>query len=210
MRFVCGILLLSFALPSHSQFIAKLGLEYRITPIDLVGVNRTPVVPQSRDELLSGPGLKLNLEAYLLSRLSLNFTTHFRYDHLIYEQYVDSIFLVGVGKSVQNLFIDYQFSVNYWTEIRKDNRLYFGLGAALMGRESEYHTTSIVMINNVPTLLSADGNFDYEALSLNMGFEFKDKLCIGLVLYFIPSHKFIGAETLMIPALDIQYCIIKF
>ncbi|MCG2429693.1 hypothetical protein [Aequorivita xiaoshiensis] len=188
----------------------KAGSDYRITPI-YDGIKlKEDILRTSIDSQNSGAAIFYGVEFFPWKNLSINFNHSFHYTLFYLESFDGSEDDLGGEASVNELFYDFHFFINYYFKIFDESEIFIRLGKSMMNRNSNYTTNEALYDDNgnLAIGISSQGNFNFSPYNAGLGFK-KNKVEVLLGIYSTSITPYLVGEDFIIPYFNLAYTIGK-
>lgn len=196
--------------PSQNSFNLKLGVGYRISPVNLsrhTGSIFDPNVPvyYERDKQLTGTSLLVG-GFYLLrkQKIAISLLNSFRYDHV----YFKSDFNQAVGEEKKAFISDIHLGISKFISLKNNHKQFqLGLGFSFMNNGTDYYYVEKSVAPSGDTVVfEFNSDFSYKTFDLLMGYQV-NQFSFELVNRFSLHHKFNDKGQLYLPEIRVGYSI---
>ncbi len=121
----------------QGKLFLSLGSEYRIAAYYNSNENQYQDRGNTNiDKQLSGPAINYNLNYFITNNLSLGFSHSFKNSLLGYDQEISNN--NSSQKSINSLFMDYHFYLDYYVPISNKSQIILRLGKTVLNSGSDY------------------------------------------------------------------------
>lgn len=188
----------------------KLGSDYRITPIYKGNKIKENTLRTSIDSQSSGAAFFYGVEFFPGKNWSLNFDHSFHYTLFYLESFYGDPKDLGGEASVNQLFYDFHFFINYYIKIFKESEVFLRVGKSMLNRNSNYTTNEALYDDNGNFIIgiSSQGNFNFSPYNFGLGYK-KNKVEVLLGIYSTSNTPYLVSEPFIIPYFNLAYTIGK-
>lgn len=177
------------------KLFLNLSPEYRIAAYYNSGENEYLYKGLTNiDNQLSGPVISYSLNYFITNNLSIGFSHSFKNSLLTYNQEIATN--NGSQKSINTLFMDYHFYLDYFVTISKNKQLFLRVGKTVLnsGSDYSYRTNYYDETNKFLGYSVNQTNFKYFPFNYAIGFK-KDRFDISLGFYTSKSTPYFKDDT---------------
>ncbi|AFL80749.1 hypothetical protein Aeqsu_1254 [Aequorivita sublithincola DSM 14238] len=194
----------------RGQLFFKVGSDYRITPIYNGNKPKDNTLRTNIDSQSSGAAFFYGVEFFPGKNWSLNFNHSFHYTLFYLETFNGDPDDLGGEASVNQLFYDFHFYVNYYIKIFKESEVFVRVGKSMFNRNSNYTTNEAIYDDNGNFVIgiSSQGNFNFSPYNLGLGYK-KDRVEVLLGIYSTSNTQYLVSESFIIPYFNLAYTIGK-
>ena len=181
-----------------NSFSLVVGLEYRITPVNLKQEEYWATVPvyTNRDDQLTGPALNLGLLYFFNKpRVSFSVSGSLRHD-LIYHQYGD---LMNPTEDIEGIISDVHLDISKLFPLKK-NFFQIGMGYSWMNFGTDFYYKQSLPVSGG----DSKTNFRLDAFNLTLGYRV-NQFGFDLINRFTSQHKYNEKGNVYLPAVRVSY-----
>ncbi len=193
-------------LERKDQFFFNIGPEFRITPIYKLNEPSLKSFFTEVDAQNSGFAINLGVDYYITNRLSIGFIYSIRYD-IVTREDIQTDSALGISSVDKRILLGYHFELKYNFKVFKKGDLHFGVGLALLNRNSEFNITEPLFDQNgvqVGTTSSVN-DYKYGANKIFLGYiNKKSKILLGAYITRNSGY-FNQTTTFMVPFINYSF-----